>query len=219
MKRIIALILVISLCTVFLSSCSEDFDLQAPFLVAVGIILFASHSNAQVKVSAFNTFYDNEFLLECNLSDMPLPNLEGSALSEGNVVHLNMTDDEYIAYCQEIYNYLLSKEDAYFQGYNHSTGGKYFYPLNDEYTTTLDANSFVFSLTEKLNNYRDGDIFVSEDRYSNPVIIEISREDKTLKKGFKKYQYNTSIKIKLRPIVGCHYNGELQDGSALSLAN
>ncbi len=209
MKRIIALILLLTLCATLFSSCFDRKDANGAAVVGVGLLLLFFDNAAEKKIEAFDTFYDDEFMLQRKLSDMPLPNLDGSAMTEANVVHLNMTDNEFIEYCQKILAYLLAKEDAYYKGYGSPTNDHHYLPLTDEYSITPTSQNFIFSTTPELNNYGDNGIF-KKTRYASPVIIMISRENSTLKKGFKKYEYNTSIEIIFNPIVGRHYDGEIQ---------
>ena len=136
---------------------------------------------------------------------MPVPNLEGSALTN-NTLYLNMTDDEFITYSEAVLNYLLAKEDAYFKGYQVEQGfaGGIFYipeyryaPLTEKYKAG-DANRFIFSLTELLN---EGDEY--NYHYWSCAIIDIVRSDGTLDDG--EYSYNTAITIKLDPGSRVYY--------------
>lgn len=210
MKKIIALVLLLTLCMTMFSSCVDQTKVEGAKFLGVGLLLLYFNNAAEKKIETFNTFYSDEFILQCKLSDMPLPNLDGSAMTEANVVHLNMTDNEFIEYCQKILAYLLAKEDAYYKGYASPTNDHHYLPLTDEYSITPTSQNFIFSTTPKLNTYGDSNYIYKETRYESPVIIMISRENSTLKKGFKKYEYNTSIEILFKPVIGRHYDGEIQ---------
>lgn len=190
MKRIIALILTVVMCLVTLTSCIE--------LQALGVAgLVALWAKSEKTIVARDVFFEEERIIECRLTDMPLPNLEGSALTN-NTLYLNMTDDEFISYSEAVLNYLLGKEDAYFKGYEYEQGfaGGIFYipeyryaPLTEEYEVG-EANRFIFSLTELLN---EGDEY--NYHYWNDVIINVVRSKGTLDDG--EFSYNASLTIKL----------------------
>ena len=198
MKKIIALVLTVVMCLVALTSCIE---LQA--LGIAGII--ALWAKSEKTIVDREVFFEYELIVECRLTDMPIPNLDGSALTN-NTLYLNMSDEEFITYSEAVLNYLLKKEDAYFKGYQCSQGfaGGIFYlpeyryaPLTEKYKVR-DANRFIFSLTELLN---EGDEY--NNHYWNEVIIDIVRSEGTLDDG--EYSYNTAITIKLNPGSRVYY--------------
>lgn len=190
MKKILALILMVAMCFTMLTSCM--------YLEALGIgALVALWAKSEKTIVARDVFFDDELIAECRLTDMPRPNLEGSALTN-NTLYLNMTDEEFVSYSQAVLDYLLAKEDAYFKGYQFEQGfaGGIFYipeyryaPLTEEYEIK-DANRFAFSLTELLN---EGDEY--NYHYWNDVIIDVVRSEGTL--DGEEYSYNTAITIKL----------------------
>ena len=190
MKKILALILMAAMCFTMLTSCM--------YLEALGIgALVALWAKSEKTIVARDVFFDDELIAECRLTDMPRPNLEGSALTN-NTLYLNMTDEEFVSYSQTVLDYLLAKEDAYFKGYQFEQGfaGGIFYipeyryaPLTEEYEIK-DANRFAFSLTELLN---EGDEY--NYHYWNDVIIDVVRSEGTL--DGEEYSYNTAITIKL----------------------
>ena len=198
MKKIIALVLTVVMCLVALTSCIE---LQA--LGIAGII--ALWAKSEKTIVDREVFFEDELIVECRLTDMPIPNLDGSALTN-NTLYLNMSDEEFITYSEAVLNYLLEKKDAYFKGYQCSQGfaGGIFYlpeyryaPLTDKYKVR-DANRFIFSLTELLN---EGDEY--NNHYWNEVVIDIVRSEGTLDDG--EYSYNTAITIKLNPGSRVYY--------------
>ena len=190
MKKILALILMVATCFTMLTSCM--------YLEALGIgALVALWAKSEKTIVARDVFFDDDLIAECRLTDMPRPNLEGSALTN-NTLYLNMTDEEFVSYSQAVLDYLLAKEDAYFKGYQFEQGfaGGIFYipeyryaPLTEEYEIK-NANRFAFSLTELLN---EGDEY--NYHYWNDVIIDVVRSEGTL--DGEEYSYNTAITIKL----------------------
>ena len=190
MKKIVALILMLAMCLTMLTSCM--------YLEALGIAgLVALWTKSEKTIVARDVFFDEELLVECRLTDIPQPKLEGSALTN-NTLYLNMTDEEFVSYSQAVLDYLLAKEDAYFKGYQFEQGfaGGIFYipeyryaPLTEEYEIK-NANRFAFSLTELLN---EGDEY--NYHYWNDVIIDVVRSEGTL--DGEEYSYNTAITIKL----------------------
>lgn len=190
MKKIVALILVVATCLVMLTSCM--------YLESLGIAgLVALWAKSEKTIVARDVFFDDELIAECRLTDMPRPNLVGSALTN-NTLYLNMTDEEFVSYSQAVLDYLLAKEDAYFKGYQCEQGfaGGIFYipeyryaPLTEKYEVS-DANRFIFSLTELLNEDDEYNY-----HYWNDVVIDVVRSEGVL--DGEEYSYNAAITIKL----------------------
>lgn len=185
MKRVIAILLLVAICLISLTSCDI---LAGAFLIWAG--------TQEPNMSAQNEFFDSEYLSQCLLSDMPAPNVEGSFRTETKL-YLNLTDEEFDAYSKQVFDYLLAKEDAYFKGYEVSSGlaGGIFFapedryaPLTEEYNLESDSHEFIFSTTEFLN---EGDEY--NRNYWNEVVIRIVRSSGTLKK--EDFTYNTVIQI------------------------
>ena len=198
MKKIIALILMLVMCFTMLTSCMY---IEAAGLAAL-ILLW---DKSEHKILERDVFFEDELIVECRLTDMPLPKLEGSALTN-NTLYLNMTDEEFVSYSQAVLDYLLAKEDAYFKGYQFEQGfaGGIFYipeyryaPLTEEYEIK-DANRFAFSLTELLN---EGDEYNRS--YWDSIIIDIVRSEGELDNG--KFTYNAAITIKHNSGVRVYY--------------
>ncbi len=185
MKKIIILILILTVSLVSLTSCTT---LTGAFLVWAG--------TQEPNMSAQNEFFDSEYLTACLLSNMPVPNIEGSFRTETKL-YLNMSEEEFDAYSKQVFDYLLAKEDAYFKGYEVDSGlaGGIFFAPEDRYAPLLkdydldsDAHRFIFSTTERLN---EGDEY--NNHYWNYVVIRIVRADGTLEK--ENFTYNTTIQI------------------------
>lgn len=185
MKKIVALILMLAMCLVFMTSCDV---LAGVFLVWAG--------TREPNMAGQNEFFASEYLVECVLSDMPIPNVDGSYRTK-TTLYLNMSDDEFDAYSKAVFEYLLAKEDAYFKGYEVDSGlsGGIFFapedryaPLLEDYNLEKDAHRFVFSTTEFLNEGDEYNI-----HYWNYVVIRIVRSSGTLEK--ENFSYNTTIQI------------------------
>ena len=185
MKKIIALILMLVMCLVSLSSCEI---LAGAFLIWAG--------TQESSMDAQNEFFSTEYLAECKLSDMPVPNVDGSFRTETKL-YLNLTEEEFDAYSKQVFDYLWAKEDAYFKGYEVDSGfaGGIFFvpedryaPLLENYNLESDAHRFIFSTTEKLN---EGDEY--NNHYWNYVVIRLDRVDGKLEK--EDFTYNTVIQI------------------------
>ena len=136
-------------------------------------------------------FFDNDYLAECKLSGMPVPDTD-DIKHDDNTVYCNLTSDKFESYVSEVVSFLVYKDDIYFKGYHYETGnpgGIFFLPEYRFAPLTIDANHstwFAFSLTEHLN---DGDEFNYS--YWNGVTVKI--EQKEGKIG--SYSYNTVIVI------------------------
>ncbi len=185
MKKIIALILIIVMISISLTSCDI---LAGAFLIWVG--------TQESSMDAQNEFFAHEYLIECKLEDMPIPNVDGSFRTESKL-YLNMTEEEFDAYSKAVFDYLWAKEDAYFKGCEVDSGfaGGIFFapedryaPLLEDYNLESDAHRFIFSTTEFLN---EGDEY--NNHYWNEVVIRIVRSSGTLEK--ENFTYNTTIQI------------------------
>ena len=186
MKRIIAIVLMLVFFLISLTSCDI---LAGAFLIWVG-------TQQQTTMVAENEFFATEYLAECKLEDMPVPNVDGSFRTETKL-YLNMTDEEFDAYSKAIFDYLWAKEDAYFKGYLVESGcpGGIFYlaedryaPLIEDYNLESDSHEFIFSTTEFLNEGDEYNI-----NYWNEVVIRIVRSSGALEK--ENFSYNTVIQI------------------------
>ncbi len=170
MKKFIAFILIAVLCLSCLASCGVSYTK--------------------------NEFFSEEFLTQNNLADMPVPphldaSVYGSNSLLGNILYLNLTDEEYEQYVEDLLNYLRAKEDIYYLGYSVGSGlwGEMLpydeiAPITDSYNTKADEHHIFFATKDGLSN--------SDFLYS-PVEFVIVRESGKLK--FDKYEYNTHIGI------------------------
>ena len=112
-----------------------------------------------------NTFFEQEKLTECYLENLPQPKLDNSVLynNDGKVLYLNLTEEEFLNYLNDLSIYILEKENVYFKGLKYDVDiavGPLFIPLNVEVYIPLIDNKvfsregecFAFSLKEELNN-------------------------------------------------------------------
>lgn len=187
MKKIIAILLLLVMSLTLMTSCTA---IAGAFLVWAAI-------NQEPSIVAENEFFDSEYLEACLLSDMPVPEVEGSFRTETGL-YLNMTDEEFETYSKLVFDYLWAKEDAYFKGYlvdSGFAGGIFFAPedryapLTEDYDLESDAHRFIFSTTELLNEGDEYNI-----NYWNEVVVRIIRSSGTLEK--ENFTYNTVIEIK-----------------------
>ena len=74
MKRIIAFVLMFVMCLVSLTSCDI---LAAAFLIWAG--------TQEPSMDGQNEFFAPEYLIECKLEDMPVPNVDGSFRTETQI--------------------------------------------------------------------------------------------------------------------------------------
>ena len=170
MKKILILVLTVVLCLCSLASCGVSY--------------------------AKNEFFSEEFLTQNKLADMPMPphfdaSVYGSNSLLGNILYLNLTDEEYEQYVEDLLNYLRAKEDIYYLGYSVRSGllGEMLpydeiAPITDSYDTKGEEHRFFFSIVDGLGNW---------DMLDAPVEFEIIRESGKLK--FDNYEYNTRIGI------------------------
>lgn len=189
MKKIIALVLILVMCLISLASCNIWVGMQEPDMVAE------------------NSFFAEEYLSECKLSDMPVPDVENSMRTD-DTIYLNLTDEEFDNYIRTLYDYLLTKDDVYFKGIwnDISNPGGIFYLVSDSYIPlgpvtenfffASDSFDFAFSRSEALskNGY-----------YVDPVNIMFKKISGTLEK--ENFTYNVWMKISNAP-RSCFYNSE-----------
>lgn len=186
MKRIVAIVLMLAFFLISLTSCD---------VLAAALLIWAGTQQGS-DIDAQNEFFAPEYLAECKLSDIPIPNVDGSFRTESKL-YLNMTEEEFDAYSKQVFEYLWAKEDAYFKGYEVDSGlaGGIFFvgedryaPLLENYNLESDSHRFIFSTTELLN---EGDEYNMH--YWNYVVIRIVRSSGTLEK--ENFTYNTTIQI------------------------
>ena len=142
-----------------------------------------------------NGFFSDEFLAQNKLSDMPMPpHLDDSVYGStffGNILYLNLTNEEYEQYVEDLLDYLRAKEDIYYLGYSVGSGlwGEMLpyddiAPITDSYNTKADEHHIFFATKDGLGN---------SDFLNSPVEFVIIRESGKLK--FDNYEYNTTIGI------------------------
>ncbi len=156
-------------------------------------------------------FFSEETLTLSSLTDMPVPNLDGAVLEEGETLYCTLTYAEYRDYMKALLDYLFAREDIYYLSYPVGTGLDVFIPydrvapLKPDYDVTQDnRHEFIFSATDTLGG-QDGQrlidpVHIIVQRHISPVNIQHS--DKT---------YNTSIYL----MVDKFYGGASYDPCAL----
>ena len=170
--RIISLILLLFLCITSFTSCFFE-ELFEPTVINK------------------NFFYNEDYLANCKLTDIPIPNIENSMQTDEGL-YLNLSNKEFYEYCKAVLDYIIEKKDVYYKGHWNDigfAGGLHFIstmyiPLTDNYCITNNEHDFVFSTTEQLDEHGC---------YINPVRIIIKRKSGDLKK--ENFIYNTYMRI------------------------
>ena len=147
-----------------------------------------------------HSFYNMDYLADCKLTDIPIPNVENSIQTDEGI-YLNLSDEEFYEYSKAMFDYIMAKKDAYYKGYWNDIGfpgGSHFIatmyiPLTDNYCITSNEHDFVFSTTEQLDEHGC---------YINPVRIIIKRKSGDFNK--ENFTYNTYIRIDNKS-WGCFY--------------
>ncbi len=148
----------------------------------------------------YNTFFEEEVLSINNLENLPkINNLDSLMYKEANnTLYLNLTKDEFNNYVNELYNYIINKENIYNVGlfYNNRTyvgpmflpcNVEVFIPLVDSMEDNLLSYKFSFSTVEELNSG-----WISNQMH-NCFSVMISYEDGYL--DDVKYSYNTLLVV------------------------
>ena len=81
-------------------------------LMAMLLLTIASCTAPEAKNDRFGVFFDNDLLEKVQLSDLPVPELEGSLLRE-NTLYLAL-GDEAKSYANSIIDHLRGRDDIYF---------------------------------------------------------------------------------------------------------
>ncbi len=166
MKKLLAVVLIAFLCLCCLASCGNSYNK--------------------------NEFFSDDLLGEAKLTDMPLPpHVDSSVIRYGNILYLNLTQDEYEQYVENLLNYLRSKEDIYYLGYSVGSGllaemmpYDEIAPITDSYDAKDEEHRFFFSTVDGLGN---------QNMLDTPVEIGIIREPGKLK--YDNYEYNTQMTL------------------------
>lgn len=167
MKKLLALMLTVVLCLCCLASCGVSYER--------------------------NEFFSDELLSESKLTDMPVPpHVDNSVIQYGNILYLNLTQDEYEQYVGDLLEYLRERNDIYYLGYsvgfhyNNLFRADVIAPIKDDYDISLDKHDFFFSTEDRLTG-RSGDLLAS------PVNVSIIYEYGQL--THNGFEYNTRIFI------------------------
>lgn len=126
----------------------------------------------------YTAFFDETFLAECKLDDLPTPPTD-EMRCYGDILYFNLSDEAFETYADTVIAYLLTKEDIYYPSYYYETGnpGGIFYLVEDRYKpltadADLDCYYFAFSTTEQLN---EGDEY--NNHYWNGISIDVKRSE------------------------------------------
>ena len=170
--------------------------LLLPFIV----FCLPSCCYSQPKQAEYNVFFSEIILAEYNLDDMPVPSLDRSVIygEETNVLYLNLTDEEFSAYTEELSSYILSRDDIYNKGIWYTSDlavGPLFIPLSidvyipleDNADQIIGGNKLAFSMEKELSSGWVTDLM------SDAYEINILHEDGIIEEI--NFKYNTVIKI------------------------
>ena len=91
-----------------------------------------------------NTFFDEDYLAERGVADLPVPALVGSYFDpEKNILYLNLSRTDFDAYSNAVADYLRGKEEFPVKGFN--CGIHYqslmIIPMNEHQFASLDADN------------------------------------------------------------------------------
>ncbi len=170
-----------------------------------------------------DTFFSDEVLASNKLEGMPQPVLENSYLVEGETLYLNLTDEEYAAYVEELAKFLVAKEDIYTPGYARGFGVEaifviafYVYsPIEDIVEFTDSSYIFRFSKTTEITE--------TNTYYTDGSSIGITKLDKSERLKYTTFTYNTVIMLNPSTIYGhkfdpCRYEHHWEKTGELIVA-
>ncbi len=162
------------------------------FLCIVLVICLTMFTSCLFDKREKDTFFSDEVLASNKLEGMPQPNLESSYLVEGDTLYLNLTDEEYAAYVEELAKFLVAKEDIYTPAYAYGFGNEVIFFLTFyeyaplEYLTEYDDTEHIFIFST------DGEV-APEYRYSEYELIGIDRLSQPERLKYTMFTYNTVI--------------------------
>lgn len=160
------------------------FILLSVILSSTACSLFTPWESGKLR----DTFFDEAYLAERGITDMPLPRLNGSYLdADEGILYLNLTREEYEDYAKAITAYLSEKEEIKVSGYHCENGifgllifplPQYkFAPLDDEYIDyTSDSHLFIYS--DKSVELGYAEVELTDEKYIslkwNPTELDFS---------------------------------------------
>lgn len=161
-------------------------------LCIVLVICLAMFTSCLFDEREKDTFFSDEVLASNKLEGMPEPNLENSYLVEGDTLYLNLTDEEYAAYVEELAKFLVAKEDIYTPGYAYDWGCEVIFyitfyeyaPL--EYLTEFSDTEHIFIFST------DGEVDPDSYYYSYER-IGIERLSQAERLKYTTFTYNTVL--------------------------
>lgn len=185
-------------------------------LIFVQIIALCSCSLISLKNDdASGEFFAEEYLAENNLDMLPIPKLESSVLRKDKTLYLNLSDDEYIAYLEQIVKYLRERDDVFNlskyvkQNYLMIIPTESVYaPIGDGFVLSCESVKLAFSRVEELTE---------DDDLIDPICISLNRQSGTL--SYSGFTYNCSLTIGTPStscrLDRCYYNHTYDEGEEL----
>ena len=165
------------------------------YILTICMSMLCLSSCKRIPEREKEVFFSEETLTAASLTDMPVPNLNGAVLEDGETLYCTLTYAEYRNYMKVLLDYLFAREDIYYLSYPVGSGLDLIFtydkvvPLKPEYDVTQkNKNEFVFSTSDTLAG-NDGQ------RLIDPVHIGVVRHDTSVQLEHSKDTYNTCIYI------------------------
>ncbi len=144
-----------------------------------------------------NEFFSEDTLKKYALSsDFPNPNAKTTSLMSSTNLYVNLSEDEYKSYAENVYEY-LSKNDYFYVGTYKQQGliaemlPRYVYEeIDDQYDFSSEKHKFTYSTTNNLSSMSDGHSTIDP-----CYIVTIERVQDTKYSVFASETYNTIIRL------------------------
>ena len=134
-------------------------------LIVISCLSITSCNKNTPSYLEYDSFFKSETLTKYHLDNLPQPKLDDSVLynNDGKVLYLNLTEDEFLNYLNEVSNYILEKDNVYFKSLGYGVelavgplfipmDVKVFIPLEDNKEFSKNGECFAFSLQDELHN-------------------------------------------------------------------
>lgn len=165
MKKVLLLILAVTLSLIPLSACTKHDDVKG-------------------------AFFSESYLSQMSLDSLPVPKLDGAMLRDGEILYLNLTSAEYTSYAKEIADYLLESDGIYDPCYKVSQNNLMLIPL-DYICSPIDASYKPDDENISIFFSTSADLDTETGKMIAPMRINLIRE--TAKIGGKEYNCKMTI--------------------------
>lgn len=144
-----------------------------------------------------NVFFSDDTLNKYALSsDFPNPNAKTTSLTSDVNLYVNLSEEDYKTYVENVYGY-LSKGDYFYVGTYKQQGliaemlPRYIYEeIDDQYDFSSEKHKFTYSTTNDLSSMSDGHSAID-----SCYIVTIERVQDTKYSIFASETYNTIIRL------------------------